>query len=64
LVDRGSVARQGQLLAELTAPEMKAQLAEAVSNVQVAESNRLLAEAQLSAAKCRSKHIRQAQEGR
>src|ERR1700724_3659139 len=34
LVDRGSVVKQGQLLAELTAPEMKAQLAEAESKVQ------------------------------
>ena len=50
LVDRGSVVKHGQLLAELTAPEMKAQIAEAESKVQAAESERLQAEAQLAAA--------------
>src|SRR5277367_4503975 len=50
LVDRGSVVKQGQLLAELSAPEMKAQLAEAESKVQVAESEKVQAEAQLAAA--------------
>src|SRR5712692_10579012 len=49
LVDRGSVVKQGQLLAELTAPEMKAQIAEAESRVHAAESDRLQAEAQLAA---------------
>jgi RND family efflux transporter MFP subunit len=49
LVDRGSVVKQGQLLAELTAPEMTAQIAEAESRVQAAESDRLQAEAQLAA---------------
>ena len=39
LVDRGSVVKQGDLLAELTAPEMKAQIAEAESKVQAAESD-------------------------
>ena len=50
LVDRGSVVKQGQLLAELSAPEMAAQIAEAESKVQAAESDRLQAEAQLAAA--------------
>src|SRR5271157_4903575 len=50
LVDRGSLVRQGQLLAELTAPEMKAQIAEAESKVKAAESERLQAEAQRAAA--------------
>jgi RND family efflux transporter MFP subunit len=50
LVDRGSVVKQGQLLAELSAPEMQAALAEAQSKVQAAESERLQAEAQLAAA--------------
>jgi RND family efflux transporter MFP subunit len=49
LVDRGSVVKQGQLLAELTAPEMQAQIAEAESRVQAANSDTLQAEAQLSA---------------
>src|SRR5713101_5139020 len=34
LVDRGSAVKQGDLLAELSAPEMKAQIAEAESRVQ------------------------------
>jgi RND family efflux transporter MFP subunit len=50
LVDRGSIVKKGQLLAQLSAPEMKAQIAEAQSKVQAAESERIQAEAQLSAA--------------
>jgi RND family efflux transporter MFP subunit len=50
LVDRGSVVKQGQLLAELSAPEMAARIAEAESRVHAAESDRLQAEAQLAAA--------------
>jgi membrane fusion protein (multidrug efflux system) len=49
LVDRGSVVKQGQLLVELTAPEMKAQIAEAESKVQALESDRLQAASQLTA---------------
>src|SRR5450755_1450517 len=45
LVDRGSVVKQGQLLVELTAPEIQAQIAEAESKVQAADSDRLQAEA-------------------
>src|SRR4051812_1936055 len=43
LVDRGSVVKHGDLLAELSAPEMQAQIAEAESKVQAAESERLQA---------------------
>ena len=50
LVDRGSAVKQGDLLAELSAPEMAAQIAEAESKVQAAEADRLQAEAQLAAA--------------
>ena len=50
LVDRGSVVKQGELLVELSAPEMEAQIAEAESKVQAAEADRLQAEAQLAAA--------------
>jgi len=50
LVDRGSVVKQGDVLVELSAPEMSAQIAEAESKVQVAEADRLQAEAQLGAA--------------
>jgi membrane fusion protein, multidrug efflux system len=50
LVDRGSIVRQGDLLAEMSAPEMASQIAEAESKVQAAEADRLQAEAQLAAA--------------
>src|SRR5438132_5407381 len=50
LVDRGSVVKQGDLLVELTAPEMQARIAEAESKVQEAESERRQAEAQRAAA--------------
>src|ERR1700686_5874149 len=45
LVDRGSVVKQGDLLVELSAPEMTAQIAEAESKVQAAEANRVQADA-------------------
>lgn len=50
LVDRGSVVKHGDLLAELSAPELAAQIAEAQSKVQAAEADRSQAEAQLAAA--------------
>jgi len=50
LVDRGSVVKPGDLLVELSAPEMTAQIAEAESKVQASEADRLQAEAQLAAA--------------
>jgi membrane fusion protein, multidrug efflux system len=49
LVDRGSVVKQGDLLVELSAPEIAAQIAEAQSKVQAADADRLQAEAQLAA---------------
>jgi multidrug efflux pump subunit AcrA (membrane-fusion protein) len=49
LVDRGSIVKEGDLLVELSAPEMAAQIAEAESKVQAAEADRLQAEAQLGA---------------
>lgn len=48
LVDRGSVVKQGELLVELSAPEMSAQIAEAESKVRIAESDRLQAESKLA----------------
>jgi len=48
LVDRGSVVKQGDLLVELSAPELKAQIAEAESKVQVAQAEWLQAQAQLA----------------
>ena len=48
LVDRGSMVKTGDVLIELSAPEMSAQIAEAESKVQIAESERLQAEARLT----------------
>jgi len=62
LVDRGSVVKRGDLLAELTAPEMQAQIAEAESRVQAVESERLQALAQLAAVRSTSDRLRQASE--
>jgi membrane fusion protein, multidrug efflux system len=50
LVDRGTVVKQGDLLVELSAPEMAAQIAGAESKVRAAEADRLQAEAQVAAA--------------
>lgn len=49
LVDRGSAVKEGELLMNLTAPEMEAQIAEVESKFQAAEADRLQAEAQLAA---------------
>ena len=62
LVDRGSVVRRGQLLAELSAPEMKAQIAEAESKVQAADSERVQAEAQLAATQSTAERLKKASE--
>jgi RND family efflux transporter MFP subunit len=61
-VDRGSQVSEGDLLAELSAPEMKARIAEAESKVQAAEAERLQAAAQLSAAESTSDRLKQAAE--
>jgi membrane fusion protein, multidrug efflux system len=62
LVDRGSMVKQGQLLAELNAPEIAARIAEAESKVQAAESDRLQAEAQLSGAQSTYDRLKKAAE--
>jgi membrane fusion protein, multidrug efflux system len=62
LVDRGSIVKQGDLLAEMSAPEMAAQIAEAQSKVQAAEADRLQAEAQLAAAQSTYDHTKTAAE--
>lgn len=46
LVDRGSAVKQGDLLIELSAPEMDARIAEAEAKVQANDSERAQAEAQ------------------
>jgi len=62
LVDRGSIVRQGELLVEMSAPEMAAQIAEAQSKVQAADADRLQAEAQLAAAQSTYDRTKQAAE--
>lgn len=60
LVDRGSVVRKGDLLVDLSAPEMASQTVEAESKVQAAEADRLQAEAQLAAAESTYDRMKQA----
>lgn len=48
LVDRGSTVREGDLLIELSAPEMQAQIAEAEARAQAIEAQRAEAEAKLA----------------
>jgi RND family efflux transporter MFP subunit len=62
LVDRGSMVKQGELLIEMSAPEMAAQVAEAQSKVQASEADRLQAEAQLAAAQSTYDRMKQAAE--
>ena len=62
LVDRGSVVKLGELLVEMSAPEMAAQIAEAQSKVQAADADRLQAEAQLAAAQSTYDRTKQAAE--
>jgi membrane fusion protein, multidrug efflux system len=58
LVDRGSIVKKGDLLVELNAPEIAAQIAEAESKRQAAESDRVQAEAQLAAAQSTYERMR------
>ena len=60
LVDRGSTVKEGQLLVELKAPELTAQIAEAESKALAVESERLQAEAQLAAAESTSDRLKEA----
>jgi RND family efflux transporter MFP subunit len=62
LVDRGSIVKQGELLVEMSAPEMAAQTAEAQSKVQAAEADRLQTEAQLAAAQSTYDRMKKAAE--
>jgi len=50
LVDRGSVVKKGELLVDLNAPEIAAQIAEAEAKKQAAEADCAQAESQLAAA--------------
>jgi RND family efflux transporter MFP subunit len=60
LVDRGSAVKEGDLLVELTAPEMTAQIAEAESKVLASEADRVQAEAQLAAAQSTLERMKEA----
>jgi RND family efflux transporter MFP subunit len=62
LVDRGSVVKEGDLLAEMSAPEMSAQIAEAESKVQAAQADHIQAEAQLAAAQSTYDRMKKAAE--
>jgi RND family efflux transporter MFP subunit len=62
LVDRGSRVKQGDLLVELSAPEMNAHIAEAESRVQAAEADRSQADAQLAAAQSTYDRVKKAAE--
>lgn len=59
-VDRGSAVDAGQLLVELSAPELKSQIAAAESKVQEAESARAEAEAQVAAAQATYERLQKA----
>jgi RND family efflux transporter MFP subunit len=60
LVDRGSAVKKGEVLIELVAPEMKAQLAEAESKAQAAASQRAEAAARLAAAQATYDRLKEA----
>jgi membrane fusion protein, multidrug efflux system len=62
LVDRGSRVDGGQLLVQLSAPEMAARIAEAESKVLTIEADRLQAEAQLAAAQSTYDRLKKAAE--
>ena len=62
LVDRGSVVKQGDLLVELSAPEMAARIAEAESKCRRPNADRLQAEAQLAAAQSTYERLKKAAE--
>jgi membrane fusion protein, multidrug efflux system len=60
LVDRGSNVRRGQLLVELSAPEMAAQTAAAESSLHQAEADESQAEAQAAAAESTFERLQEA----
>ena len=60
LVDRGSFVRRGELLIQLTAPEMMAHIAEAQAQVTAAQSEQAQATAQLTAAQSNYERLQQA----
>jgi membrane fusion protein (multidrug efflux system) len=61
-VDRGSTAKQGEVLVELSAPEMASHIAEAEARIQAAEADRLQVEAQLAATRSTYEKLKKASE--
>ena len=62
LVDRGSLVRKGQLLVELSAPELSAQVAETESRVQMVEAQKVEAEARLASSLATYNRLKKASE--
>ncbi|MFN0103265.1 MAG: efflux RND transporter periplasmic adaptor subunit [Bryobacteraceae bacterium] len=60
LVDRGSLVKKGELLVELTAPEMKAQLSEFEAKALAIESQKAESEARLAASESTMQKLREA----
>lgn len=58
--DIGSAVRKGQLLVELSAPELQAQVAQAQSQIETAEARKAEAEARLAAAELTAARLRDA----
>jgi membrane fusion protein, multidrug efflux system len=61
-VDCGSVVKEGDLLVQLSAPEMASHLAEAQSRLDSAEADRIQAEAQLAGAEATYERLKKAAE--
>lgn len=61
-VDRGSNVKQGDVLVELSAPEMESHILEAQAKIQSIESDRLQAEAQLAATQSTYERLKKASE--
>jgi RND family efflux transporter MFP subunit len=62
VVDRGSTVKQGELVAELSAPEMEPRIAEANAKALAAEADGLQAEAQFAAAEATFERLKKAAE--
>ncbi|MFL6416547.1 MAG: efflux RND transporter periplasmic adaptor subunit [Bryobacteraceae bacterium] len=60
LVDRGSVVKQGELLVQLSAPELEARIAQAQAQLAATESDEAQAEAQLAASQSNFEKLKDA----
>ena len=60
LVDRGSVVKQGELLVQLSAPELDSHIAQAEAEVTAAESDETQAQAQLAASRSNYEKLQEA----